>query len=55
VVNVDATLGQKLFHVTVGQPEARGRPPGEVPLAWSCSQRPPPELDVIVSDRPALR
>jgi hypothetical protein len=55
VVNSDAALGQQLFDVSVGQPVARGRPSGEVSLAWSCSRRPPPEPDMIVSDRPALR
>jgi hypothetical protein len=55
LVDGNAALSEQFFHVSIGQPVARGRPSGEVPLAWSCSRRPPPEPDMIVSDRPALR
>jgi hypothetical protein len=43
MINLDAPLGQTLLYITVGEPEARDRPSGEVPLEWSCSRRPPPE------------
>jgi hypothetical protein len=47
MVNLDAALNQQHLDVSVAEPIARGRPSGEVPLAWSSSRQPSPEPEVI--------
>jgi hypothetical protein len=39
LVDGNVALSEQFFHVSIGQPVARGRPSGEVPLEWSCSRQ----------------